>query len=943
MKPYLKKIICVLLALFLADVPVFADTENPPLVLDVAEAPTAEQLSFSSVALIDDFEDTEDALWEPLYQSEVSYSSDACCGHSAALLKGTGQIGFQTEADGFGIASASGVMLAFKADADCTLSVCVGDIVSSAQVKAGKWYSACADIRERKGTAQKQLLSIECLASGEISLLIDYVCLSVLHTAPKNSIDITDGISTVGADGEFYGGAFEISSYGKSFYIESSRIDRLLENGVNAVSVSVENNASATDITLYYSESGEAFNDKNSQTLPLQSSIKTYVFLLDGCKSLCRFKLSFEGQPSGQILIRDVRLTYSMQKNTDAVCEAKNDGKIRFSCNAPEETQVLLFRSLPNAEIDTSAPYLTANGGEFVFDVIDGGDNNLLYEFSAAYMDSDGNLSFLTPSIAVSSPENACISQAFTEVLTQKAVYGKYEDANTVYLPIDADMFFAKLTTEYYCHYGESIIYFAQNAASKLDDAVIRLTNQGKAVYLCPFWYNTLPQLYNETEFNRFCAFISYLSARYNGGEKGTINGIVIGNGANCASSSFARSAENCRAVMYAANAVSKYENGKIKIILSVENGENAHDVYDFSCALMSSCPYIDGVMLYSTYNEEKAEDTFSAREFADFLEYQSFGDTFVCLSNYGDNYFQCVKDFYSLCFKENVKSIAFNGEEPFVKTDYFKYMDSAEAEKYTLPLCQNDTWESILYEYDVSKFENIKHGQLVCQAVKGDDIAQNDTSVFTPNESNVAKWGVGMGCTSVFHDSVYGEPCAVISLDSTQYKYPVAVFTPDTNVSLKRKTIKIRLRVDYLPTDVQSTEITFTAKNKMQSLKASAQVFACEETTLLIRFDEKTQLSAPYLFEIGTNGGETPRMCIYGLYISDDTQNTVQTEDVQTQSPQETLPSDENGKNSENLAPIIAAVSAFMLICIAVTVLIIDKRNGYRLFGKFLKKSNNE
>lgn len=940
MKSHIKKLFCVLLIFVLLDVSAFADEEEIFNSLSISTNPTAEQLSFSNATVVDDFEASENADWSPLYATAIGFSSDAVCGASSMQLNGNGNIGAQITAGGFGSSSVCGVTFVFKADVDCTLITKVDSkLTSSASVRGGKWYTACADIRTLGHKSDKRTLNIECQASGDVELLIDYVSLSVTYTSHGNVIDIADGISAHGADSVYEGGMLAISATGKNFYIETPRIDRILENGINAVAISMENSASATEATLYYSKEGENFKSRNSHTLTLTEGIKTYVFPLTDCTSLCRLKLEFKGNPTGQILIRDVRLSYTSPRDESVLCEVTDGGRIHFVCPPIEDAQenrIYLFRSLPNIDADMQSPYMSSQNGEFVFDVIDGGINNLLYKFTAAYYDKDGNAVAITPPTGVSRPEKASKANAHTEVYTKKGIYGASALADTAYIPIDADMFFAKLTTEYSYQTGESKIYFATEAAKELDETVLRLSNQGRAVYLCPTWYNVLPHLYNSAETEKLSAFTGYLSQRYNGGEYGTINGIVLGTGANLSSMPFARAVVNCEAALYVANASAKYENGAAEIILAIsENSDAGHDMYDFSCAVLSSCPYANGVMLYADH--AASDDAFAsvpAREFAEFLELQSNQPLFVNISDCGQDTFGAVKDFYSLCFKDNVKGIAYSISDAFVKTDAFKYMDTANAEKYTSPLCTDDSWQTLIFDYDISHFKNNTIAETTFNTVAGNTVSSDDVAIFSPEEGGNASWVCGMGCSSVSYGVVYGEACACLSFDGAG----ISSFKPSIPVSIVGKTLKIRLRVDYLPTGVDNASVIFTAVNGTQRVSATSTVSAKEETTLLLNIGD-FGIKTAERFEIGVLGEYSPRICLYGVYLSDDKEEDISSSVTQAQTDAVTE-TDTDGQNNTSSAPIIAAVSVFMAVCLAVAVYIIDKKNGGALLGKFFKKN---
>ncbi len=914
------KLLCVILALAVMDVPLLVNGQQQ-LTLGFFSLIEPEQFSFSCHEIIDDFE-TDVKLWTPYDNCNIEQSEDSACGLYGMSVTGTDRLGACAEFDKFNVSSAKSIMLACKTSCDGVLTLSDNDGYSaSGEITGEKWHTVALDIRSRASSTLKSIdISFECEGQGE--LYVDYVCTSNVSAPSSRKKFLTDEYTASKADVDFQQDVITLSAYGRDCTLETGRIDTLLDESTNALTFTADNRAECTMITLYYADAGQEYSSHRSVSAEMTQGINTYVFSLDGVESVCRFEFAFQGKPNGEILIYNIALSCDISGGNTAECRVGDDGKISFKGPKAENGACYLYKTLPNGVTDLSQEIASNEdgSGEFTFDCVGAdGQSRLFYSYTSVYYDENGDAVTLCGPTFVQDAEKASQINKYVKPVTEKFILGSSFDASGVFLPIDADIALSTEKTEYFYEYCGEKYYISDDVVQTLDLLVPRLCAHGKAVYLQYEWYYSMAGIYDEASAIKLYALTCFLSHRYNSGDS-VINGFVVGNGGNITDKSVYSSSVQCAAALYTVNAAAKSVNGGSKVIFPVRYDGDI-DYKSMLNTILPVCHFVDGVMFVT----EKGKNV---EEFCKYIRVRTQCEAYVLSVGYGkDEYGKAAVDFYK-CIFGGTDVFAIESTYAEEMGGIFTHMDERSAKNLfgnVYPELFNiDGYDSTHFNHNtkLEKTLEVKYGL----------VHENSNMVYSPLD-NSGKWLCGEGCASVAND---GDGYIALSFDITESQKGSAVFCPDKNASGEGKFLEVHLKADYLG-DSDGVSVAVSAECIGVTSFGTAFINGQKDVTVMLELDRSRSLDEIDRIYVGVQNGITPRLCVYGIYLSTQIEHE-HTMPAETERTEQTDQNTDDVEKEGNKTSVIAAVSVtvFMLICLAVTVTVIDIRKGGVLTDKF-------
>ena len=860
MKNIFRKAVAMILAVTFLHVPAVANEETRALY--IAPFVSSEQLSYTCKNLIDDFEN--DTVSWSADGGELSLSQDGACGMCCMTVSYADEINMSLTLEDANISNASGVSAVFKSNSENSVEISLSAIFDGDAYEAygmippGGWYTVSLDVR-KAGSGTIDAVTVKA-KGGAFS--IDYVHASSTH-APAGALRyLADEYDCTNVTYELTDECMQLDFNGRDAQLESGRVDRLLSNGENALSITLDNSAGLSELTVFYTETFGAYKNRNSYTCDVSDGVGTYIIPLGETEKLEGFKISFRSKPKGTVEIYDISLT--VYKNTESSGKCYTDGEnitVSFEGRVPDGCPVYLYRSL-FAEDISETPYLSELTEEktFVFPVYDGGKNNLLYKYTVMY-EKDGELKELCRDLTVGSAEECASGASFIEPQSKKGVFGEfYREADTTFLSVDTYAFVSDTETKYSYTSAGKTYYIHTDSAEYLDRRITGISAAGGAVYICVSVPSSLGELKNEDFVYKYSAAIGYIASRYNGGEHGTVNGFVIGGGLETQTDKM-QMAEILKASFDTVYASSRSENADCRLVLSLDS-ERASELYGFACSAVGMCPYISDIMIRCG-NVKKCCDLkegFDMRVLISSLE-SALGKEvglFVHGEEYTEPYAELVRDFYSLYENSSFKCLVLDHSDAVKSGNVFRYMDTSDSRAYVGGLCS---------EFGLTSWDEL------CDTAQFSDTVRKNTAgyisygtpplgaekIFTNKDGGV--WRKGVGCISLSTDEKY----IMASLDNSA-GCGYIVFEPDKAVTVQKSTVGVKLKVDYLQAEEKNAEVFVSLVYGTRAVSCTVSVQA--DTDTVISLDADGVRRAEKII-IGVNGTGTPRLCVSEGFIS--------------------------------------------------------------------------
>ncbi len=917
MKNIFRKAAALFLAATFFNVPAVAEESEA---LYIAPFVSSEQLSHTCKALIDDFENDING-WNS-DGGELTLTDDGACGIGCMSVSYEESVSLSLSFDSINVSDSGGVSAVFKSNTDenveLTVSASSGGKTYTAcgVVPSGGWYTVSLDIRN---FGADRLDEVEISAYGG-DFSVDYFHVSALHAPVDTFENLTDEYTFTGASCDVTDSGIALTFNGKGGVLQSGRIDRLLTHGENALCITLDNRAEISEMTVDYSDTFGSYKSKNSHSFDVSDGVGIYTVPLDGVDSLAGFKISFGKSPDGAAEIYNISLT--AYKNTDTKGECYTDGEnitVAFDGKIPDGCPVYLYREV-FAENDVGEPYLTELTAEktFVFPVNDEEKNNLLYKYSVAY-EKEGKLTFLCRDLTVKGAEECASSSSFIEPISKKGVFGEFlPDVGTVFLNVDVHAFISEEETKYSYNVGGKTFYVHTDSAEYLDRRVTGISAVGGAVYICVPTVSSLSDLKNEEFVCKYSAAVGYIASRYNGGEHGTVNGFVIGDGLGFGTDK----SETLDILKCTADIVyfsARSENSASAVILSLD-GEMDEAIYGFASAAFASCPYFTDIMVFCGDVQGCLDkNRFDMTGLISALEVKCSREVglFVYADGYSEPFGELVRDFYSLYENTSFECLVLKHAEAVKCGNVFKYMDTSHAEKYIKELCGEfglSSWDELCGASHFSQTvrENAT-GYLSYGAVSGND------RIFTNTEGG--KWLLGVGCISLSADETY----IMAPLDNGA-GYGYTVFVPNEPITVHKRSVSVKLKVDYLGAGEQTAEVFISIVGGDKMVTCAVDVQAGVDT--VISFDCAGVRRAEKII-IGIKGDGTPRLCISEGAVSRDASTETENAENSDEITQNFL--DAKTDDGENtvflLISVLTIIGAFLFV--GVILLFLNKKRG--------------
>ena len=897
MKNIFRKAVAAFLAVTFLNVPVIAEETRA---LYIAPFVSSEQLSYTCKNLIDDFE--SDTIGWTVKDGQAKFTTDSACGMTALALEYEENVSLSIAFDDINASSAGSVCAAFKANTEngvkITVSAEAGSSVYEAEGVIGSddWCTVSLDIRDFSRRDKLDGVTISAVGGG---FLLDYVHVSSVYAPVGYAENLTEEYTFSGSSCEVSDGSIALGFDGKDGVLQSGRIDRLLRQGENAISITLDNRAGVSKLTVNYADTFGTYKSRNSYTCEVSDGVGTYIIPLGDLERLAEFKISFSSDPDGDVTVYNISLTQYKSCDTSGKCYTDGENiTVSFKGKVPDGCPVYLYRML-FAQNEAEQPYLSELTEEntFVFPVNDGDKNNLLYKYSVAY-EQDGELEFLCRDVTVENPEECAGASSFVEPFFKKGAYGEFcPEAGTVFLNVDVYAFISDSETKYSYKAGGKTVYVHTDSAEYLDRRVAGISAVGGAVYVCVPTVSSSAEFKNEEFVYKYSALIGYIASRYNGGEYGTVNGFVIGDGLGFDADK-ADSAETLKCTLDTVYLSAKSENSSSAVILSLD-GKHKEGLYGFASSVFDMCPYISDVMVFCG-DVQKCLDknSFDMRYIVSSLEARALREIglFVYAEGYTEPYGELVRDFYSLYENTSFKCLAVKHSEAVKSGNVFRYMDTAHADQYVKALCGQfglSSWGELC---DVSEFSETVRENVTGYLSYGTVMSEKNR-IFTNTEGG--KWLCGVGCITLSTDEKY----VMASLDNSA-GCGYMVFEPDEPVTVNKRTLGVKLKVDYLGADEKTAEVFVGVADGEKIAFCVVNVQSGADTT--VSFDCGSIRRAKKII-IGTVGEGTPRLCVSEGFVSSDSDaetNSEENSEFVTQNI-----SDISGSEEKNTVFLLTAV----------------------------------
>ncbi len=754
------------------------------------------------------------------------------------------------------------------------------EIKGSDTVVPGSWQTAYLPI-----TAYKpgQLVSVKITVVSSDGSPVE-AALDCLHTAivagmPEDLPFFASDFAPAKGSVSYSDGGLTFTVNGQNPFLESSPCNYVIPERFNSLAVTIYNGAKAKSAELSCKMNGASkYNESDVYKLDLEEGEATYYFKAGnyrGQSVLNAFRLTFDGRLKGEIKISGIKLTsYRFPAVYPGKLSADLSGDIlKITGSVPSypsgAKEIRLYRLLPGQDEERfeeleAAPYRTAKPSKtFSFDVpkTENGTDNTLYKYFAVFY---GESAFYPAAAAYVLQSADAPAKTGTRCVSFQPDVSALAEAepDTVFFTVDTERIYKE-------DKGYDEEYFAP-----FDEAAARLYGEGVSAAFYLSYPNGMPDIADQTSFDRFVSLLGYVSERY----KNVLKAVVPCAELDSESVSLAAGSDD-RAVRYAAalartaSAVLSPLGVNTLLPLSAERGAGFLRMLDMEG--LDDTPF--GFVLTGDYSPKAVSELLSSS-----LLYKSSERELIYKTKLPDGEEALMKSFYSLT--EYCSGVWYEGEfEEEAIAEFFRAADSADGvERADLILGENGGLTAKQLYPHVSGYKKVYK-----KTDMGQDKPEGSVSVLFDGKTD-ERWATYDACREVYQGAVNNGQAAELAFDFSHGKRGKAVFTPEP--AADNGAFYIRLYADYLPADTGSISIAVYIYGDNGCVYGDIVCGESESRSVCVKTDGLLGTVRKIAFEVKQNGEgalSTPRICVSEIYAADARSEQTVTDEPETEPPE--------------------------------------------------------
>lgn len=917
-----------------------------------------EQAQLCAAVMLDGFEadETERSVSDGTL---ASVSVSALEGEKCMLLTGNGKAELtltltkkRTTANTRSLCVCAYVEPAEDASFDMTVTVYGAEktVTGTAPFPSGQWVAAYLPI-DTNTTVNIQSIKVKISSKGEstvrVSCRIDRVHTATVDGLPDKLKYFASGFTPNRAELEYTEDALIYRPTGSNSYMESTDCGYLTNGRYNALAVTIENRSDAKKVTLRLKLDRQySYTEENTHTLAMLEGEHVYNFPIGGFRSgvsVDTLRLELPGSVSGEIAIKSISFSsyrFPAEYNGEVKAETSGDKLKVYGTldNYPASAKrICLYRLLPGldeeepGDVDAEPYAEAAVSSSFSFELPvteDGYDNThfkylVRYETKTGYEDAGVTYVNSSKAPAPAVPYKGAAAEEDATLLP-------YLAPGIVYADVDlGELFGGEGDIKF--SFADQTAYISSAALAETDALTDRCAEDKiytvlRLVY-SPFansekYYfvadnNAWPDITTAEGAAHFMSLLSFFGQRY--GKK--LSAVIP-----CGEFDTERIAEirmmtADKAEKYAADVVFAAQSALSASRTAVIAPVGADGAELFLSMFEKDVKEPEKIPVY--IETENANEAKRLREAA--VQYP-FSVIFGCRVNSAAE----LAELYYGC--AGAAGICVRGlDTADERAELFSVIDTTYGVTAANRLAADafpDGVEAVYGEITKPEKQYDYQGTLYPA-----ELPQMLTTVC--DGADISDWRGFDCCKSVYTAAVNGEEAAGLAFDFTSGGYGYAAFYPQTRRTYG--TVYLRLYADYLPEDAENVEIRITAESDKGAAAGVCTLEAETMTVIPMKLDSAGRIKRFTFAPVGIQSGQTPRICVLGIYTAEkdsfDTITEAQTETMPEPETQvfdtgevTTAESGDRGDARLYLIAILVIIGMFALC--GVVIIILKKRD---------------
>ena len=827
-----------------------------------------------------------------------------------------------------------------------------GTFTGSSPVDPGEWTALFLPF----GTADElRINSVGVSVSAKagrtvrVSCLVDRVFTSLVDGLPEDlpylasAFTATKGSLEYGVDGIVF------TPSGTNAYIESSYCGYLTNGLYNAVAVRLKNDCDGKSAVLKLKlDKHNSYTEENSHPLDLLPGENVYYFPIGGFRSgtsIASFRFELAGKAEGSVTIKGIELSsYRFPAEyKGSVSAAVSGGRLIISGGLTEypasAERICLYRLAPGfdeeepAAMADAAPYATAavsDGFEFILPLAENDKNNLYYKYLVRYEGENGaqtaGAAYPAASVPTTLPPYKGVNAP--DDLSYLSSYMP----GAVYIDADLNRLFADGGDVSFDCAGERR-YISSDEISKLDAVVKRCEREGEKVVL-RFVYSPfadgekycfikgsalIPDVSTERGAHHYLSLLEFFAGRY----KGALCAVVPCSALISDDVTAMRGLTADKAEKYAAELI-KAARAALSPYGVTVLAPLPDDVDGLFLQMLGTDLKNEAPPLYIESTADKAKDVSGKAAEHGFVSVVCAGVTSPEELAY--LYYGCRQNNSALC----AAYLPVDGETArlFSLIDTTSGLSEMKAAlKYGLPDGTNALSGVTASETRVFADRG---------DIRVDGLPSAVTTVFDGGPTD--GWEAFDACVNVYSDTAANEAATSLSFDFGGFASGFGAYSP----GIKKDYTKLyfRLFADYLPEDTDRILLRVTAFGDNGAVTGVCALNGGEAAAVELVPDPGVgRINKITFTPLGLKAGDTPRVCVLGIYTAErDSSESV------TEAGTETMPEpesqrfdtaeataaereDRTGGDASLYITALCVIIAMFAVCGAV-ILILKKRS---------------
>lgn len=836
---------------------------------------------------------------------------------------------------------------------DMTVTVCGTEktVTGTAPLPSGQWCAAYLPI-DTKSALNIESINVKISSKSEsnvrISCLIDRVHTATVDGLPDRLKYFASDFTPNRAEIEYTEEGLIFRPTGSNSFIESSLCGYMTNGKYNAIAVKIDNKSDAEKLTLRLKLDRQySYTEENTHTLEIRQGEGVYNFPIGGFRSgvsVGVFRLDLSGNVSGEIVIKSIGFSsyrFPPEYGGDVKAETSGD-KLRVYGTLPDypasATRICLYRLAPGIDEEEpggidAQPYAEApvsSSFSFELPLTDNGYDNayfkylVRYETKTGYEDAGAAYVNVSKASAPVIPYKGAAAEEDTSILS-------YLTPGIVYADVDlGELFNDNGDIEF--EFAGGTGHISSAVLAKYDALTDRCAEE-KVYAVLRFVYspftdsekyyfisenNALPDITTAEGAAHFMSLLSFFADRY--GKK--LSAVIPCGEFDAEYISELRAISSDKAEKYASDILFAAQSALVRSKTAVIAPVGAAGAGQFLSMLEKDVKEPEKIPVYI-----EAESVDLAKRLLDASSSYPFGVILGCRINTVSD---LVDLYYGCGGAAGICARGLDGTDG--RAELFSVIDTTYGVSAANRLAADAFPDGVEAVYgDIAEAEKQYENE---GALDQTELPQMLTTVH--DGSAVDDWKNFDCCKSIYTASVNGEDAAALSFDFTTGCFGYAAYYPQTLRTYK--TVYFRLYADYLPEDTEQIELRIIAESDKGVTAGSCTLDAGTVTVIPIKLGNAGRIKRFTFAPLGVQSGQTPRICVLGVYTaekdSSDTITEAQTEtmpepETQVFDTAEVTAADGNGGSGARLYIIAILVIIGMFALCGGVIVILKKRDS--------------